>query len=178
MSWVKLDDGFAEDDAVADLSDRAFRLHVIALCYCGRRLTNGHLDRRAVKVVCAILAGGRPNRWVNELVTAGLWIPVPEGEYEINKYLKYNPSREWVEAEREKARERKRKRGSGDGSPDGSAELPPEPQAERSASPSRPHPLKTNPRAVEVDVTNGPEFLATGTEGSQVIPLPELRRLQ
>jgi hypothetical protein len=39
--------------------------------------------------------------------------------------------------------------------------------------------LEKEPKAVmsQVDVANGPEFLATGTEDSRVIPMPELRRI-
>lgn len=104
MSWVKLDDGFPEHQKVDRLSDRAFRLHVAALCHCGRNLTDGLVD------------AGRPRRLVQryrpalvlELVDAGLWDEVEEG-WEIHDYLRYNPSKEKVVAEREAAAERMRK---------------------------------------------------------------------
>ena len=100
MTWVRLDDQFAEDDAVADLSDRAFRLHVIALCYSSRRSTDGRLDKRAVTVVSAVLTSGRSARWVQELVSAGLWLANGDGSYEIKNFLKYNPSAAEVEERR------------------------------------------------------------------------------
>lgn len=36
MTCVKLDDAFADHPKVVGLTDRAFRVHVRALCYCGR----------------------------------------------------------------------------------------------------------------------------------------------
>ena len=36
MTWLRLEDGFAENEKISELSDRSFRLHVAVLCYCGR----------------------------------------------------------------------------------------------------------------------------------------------
>jgi hypothetical protein len=137
VTWVKLDDHFAEDAAVADLTDRAFRLHVIALCYCGRNLTDGFLDERAVRVVGAVLTASRTTRWVNELVDAGLWISRESGGYDIKSYLDFNPSAAQVKDERRKAKERMNRRRS----EERSGEQPPEPTPERSPTPSRPVPI-------------------------------------
>jgi hypothetical protein len=142
VSWVKLDDQFAEDELVAELTDRAFRLHVIALCYCGRNLTDGMLDPRAIRVVCAVLTASKASRWVTELVASGLWIEHPNGWYEIKNYLDFNPSEAHVKEERRKARERMSKKRS--------EERSPEQTPERSPSPSRPVPKdkKTSMRLV------------------------------
>lgn len=104
MTWVKLDDGFSDHLKVDGLSDGAFRLHVSAMCYCARNLTDGAVER------------GRPLRliprfkqaFVAELVDAGLWDAV-DGGWSIHDYLVYNPSRAKVLAEREAAAERQRK---------------------------------------------------------------------
>lgn len=98
--WVKLDDGFPEDDRVLDLSDKAFRLHVEALCACARNLTDGVLSVRRLHSLRASKAA------VKELAECGLWISRGDGVYEINKYLVYNPSAEHVREERRKAAER------------------------------------------------------------------------
>ncbi len=45
MSWIKLDDALPSNRKIKDLSDRAFRLYVYGLCYCGRDLTDGIIDK-------------------------------------------------------------------------------------------------------------------------------------
>lgn len=108
MSWLRIDDGFAEHAKIGALSDRSFRLHVTALCYCARNLTDGVLDERSLRIVCAIVAKGNLRRNVAELVDAGLWHPFGDG-FEINDFLDYNPTAERVKEDREKARKRVQK---------------------------------------------------------------------
>jgi hypothetical protein len=109
---------------------------VIALCYCGRNLTDGILDARAVRVVGAVLTASRCARWVNELVERGLWVAHDDGTYEIKNYLDYNPSQASVKEERRKAKERMNKRRSGERTPERTSEWRPEPPS----TPSRPDP--------------------------------------
>jgi hypothetical protein len=99
VTWVKLDDNFPSNPKVVDLEDAAFRLYVEGLCYCAANLTDGRLTAGALRRLC-----GSPS--AAELVSAGLWL-VTEAGYEVKDYLKYNPSREKVEAERDKAAARK-----------------------------------------------------------------------
>jgi hypothetical protein len=105
VPWVALDEQFPEHDKVMDLTDRAFRLHVTALCYCARNLTNGFLEPKHVKVVCAVVQVARPARFIDELVAADLWIVTDEG-YAIKNYLDYNPTKDHVDKKRAEARER------------------------------------------------------------------------
>lgn len=105
MPWARLDDGFPENDKVENLTDRSFRLHVTAICYCARNLTDGFVSPKALKV-CALIAGnGRPGRNVQELIDSGLWEEFEDG-WLINDYLEYNPTAEDVKEERRKNRER------------------------------------------------------------------------
>lgn len=86
MSWVKIDDRMPEHPKVFGLSDRAFRAHVEALCYCAGILSDG--------LVPTVIAKGR--RWARsagELVTAGLW-EVDERGWMIHDYLKHQRSKE------------------------------------------------------------------------------------
>jgi hypothetical protein len=106
VTWVAIDDGFVEHRKVDGLSDRSFRLHIAALCYCGRNLTDGVLTERAVKVVRAIVSGSP--RHVRELAAVGLWLDTDDG-YQVKDYLEYNPSAEQVIERREKAKERMRR---------------------------------------------------------------------
>lgn len=98
MTWVKLDDGFAEHPKVISLSDHAFRCYVEAVCWSARNLTDGQL------------ASGVLNRIgqdaVEELAEAGLLDGSDQG-WSIHDYLVYNPTHEDVLAEREEKHEAK-----------------------------------------------------------------------
>lgn len=142
MTWLRLDDGFAAHPKVAHLSPHAFKLHVSALCYCAQFLTDGFVPTARPGL---LMEGYRPAQ-VTELVDAGLWEPA-EGGYWLHDYLKYNPSREKVEAEREAARNRQLKhRRNGvtnavtDGVTNGVSHGSP-----RHTTPSRPDPLTPLP---------------------------------
>lgn len=104
MTWLRIDDGFVEHPKVYDLSDRAFRLHVAALCYSARNLTDGILDERRIAVLCAITKATQ--RHIRELIDAELWLFETEDHYEIRDYLDYNPDAETVKKRRDEAKER------------------------------------------------------------------------
>jgi len=101
VSWVKLDDGFADHPKVVGLSDRAFRAHVAALCYASRQATDGRVPYTASRAL------GLSDRSAGELVNAGLW--VRNGlDWQIKDFLDYNPSRTLREQKRHEAAERMR----------------------------------------------------------------------
>jgi hypothetical protein len=133
VTWVRIDDALPEHPKVAGLSDAAFRVHVSALCYSARNLTDGFIGDGLQK-----LYGWQ--RRARELVEAGLWEP-EAGGHRIHDYLDYNPAASTVEEERAAARERmanarSNKRGS---SPDV------RPNFERSSDNPLPHPLPDVP---------------------------------
>lgn len=97
MTWVKLDDSFPEHKKIVELSDRAFRIHVAAICYSARNLTDGHIPPSVVRTLT--FAKKTP---LNELVKAGLWRENGSGGYLIHDYLEYNPSAEAVKDQRAK----------------------------------------------------------------------------
>lgn len=102
MTWLKIDDRFAENPKVSALRDEAFRLHVAALCYCARNLTDGFVPSHVPPMLVANV-GDSPG----ELVAAGLWHEI-DGGWEIHNYLEHNPTRAKVEDERNRESERKR----------------------------------------------------------------------
>lgn len=102
MPWVKLDDRFPSHRKVALLPDRAFRLHVSAICWCAENLTDGRIAERELPLIAKVRG---IKSAAKELETAGLWDRI-EGGWEIHDYLDYNPSREQVLAERKKNAER------------------------------------------------------------------------
>lgn len=104
MTWVKLSDTFAEDPRLEQAGPLALALHVAALCYCARQLTDGHLTRGAVRRLLE-LDGQDPHDVARSLVDVDMWESTDDG-YRIVEYLEDQPSREHVEvtrAERAKA---------------------------------------------------------------------------
>lgn len=129
MPWVKLDDRFPSHRKVALLADRAFRLHVSAICWCSENLTDGRIADRELPLVAKVRG---LKATAQQLVDAGLWDRI-EGGWEIHDYLDYNPSRAQVLAERKKNAERQerfRQRKSGKPvPPDGNGVTPDAPDA-------------------------------------------------
>lgn len=106
MAWLRIDDGFVEHERVEPLSDKAFRLHVTALCMCARKLTDGHISEKDALVTRTIT--GARQRHIEELELYGLWQLNGDG-YQIRDYLDYNPTAEQVREERRKAADRMRR---------------------------------------------------------------------
>jgi hypothetical protein len=97
MPWVRIEDNFPEHSKVLGLSDAAFRLHIHALCYAARQLTDGVIPR-------VWLTGGKGRavpKAVSQIVDAGLW-DTDGDDYRIHDYLVYQPSRTDVEANRDR----------------------------------------------------------------------------
>lgn len=118
MPWVKLDDRFPSHRKIALLSDRAFRLHVSALCWCSENLTDGRISDRELPLVAKIR---NVKATAQQLADAGVWDRTDSG-WEIHDYLDYNPSRDQVLAERKKNAERQerfRRRKNGKPTPPG-----------------------------------------------------------
>jgi len=105
MPWVKLDDRFPSHRKVALLSDRAFRLHVSAMCWCAENLTDGRIADRELALIAHVR---NTKATAKQLEDAGLWDRTDDG-WAIHDYLDYNPSRDQVQAERKKNAERQEK---------------------------------------------------------------------
>ena len=95
MSWLRLDDKFAQHPKVADLSDKAFRVHIEVMLYCAEYETKGRIVPAAVR-----FAGAKPKQ-IDELVNAKLW-DENGASYVIHDFEDYN-------GERALARERQRR---------------------------------------------------------------------
>lgn len=110
MPWVRFDDAFPVHRKVDGLSDTAFRLHVSAIFWCARNLTDGAVPEEDLELVTARVRA--PARFATELVRRGLWHaighqcdstncppPVKEG-WVIHDYLQYQPAKDRVERDR------------------------------------------------------------------------------
>lgn len=115
--WVRFDDQFPIHRKTAGLSDAAFRLHVSAIFWCARNLTDGYLPEEDLEDVCARVR--TPGRFAAECVTKGIWhpagepcksgkciAPVDNPGWVIHDYLEYQFSREQVTAQREANKDR------------------------------------------------------------------------
>lgn len=105
MTWVKLDDRFPSHRKIALLSDRAFRLHVSAICWCSENLTDGRIADRELSLITRIRG---MKATAKQLEDAGVWDRTDDG-WVIHDYLDFNPSRDQVLAERKKNAERQEK---------------------------------------------------------------------
>ena len=105
MPWIRFEDTFPEHPKLLKVGPRAAWLHVRAIGYCSRLLTDGLLPVEAIKPL-----GGTP-LLVERLVAARLWHKNGDG-WLINDYLKYQPSKAQVLELREKRADAGRKGGS------------------------------------------------------------------
>ena len=102
MPWVRLDDGFADHPKVERAGPLAAWLHVVAMCYCARHLTDGRIPKATARRLADIPS---PGRHIDTLVAVGLWDEDGD-DYVLHDFLEYQPSRADVEADRKAARER------------------------------------------------------------------------
>lgn len=111
MTWVRMDDDFPMHRKVRPLSDGAFRLHVSALCWSAKHLTDGYIPEADLPLASDVRV---PRRRVKELEQRGLWHRTERG-WLVNDFLEYNDSAEEVKAKRERAAERQRRSRAGRG---------------------------------------------------------------
>lgn len=131
MPWVRFDDTFPIHRKVEGLSDAAFRLHVSAVSWCARNLTDGFVPEGDLELVTARVRS--PERFAAELVNRDLWhraetvtrngavvghetgcdsgdcaAPTRPG-WVIHDYLEFQPSKAKVKEEQSKNAERQRR---------------------------------------------------------------------
>jgi len=159
MPWVRFDDQFPIHRKVRGLSDTAFRLHIEAVFWCARNLTDGFVP---ADDLLDVASARRPLKFVPELVVRGIWHladesckseycpahvdnqghPVDSG-WLIHDYFEYQPSKAKVERERKAKSQRQarwvdKKRRGRDASADASIDTaPPRPEGSGSGGRSR-----------------------------------------
>lgn len=104
MPWVRIDDGFSEHPKWAGAAALDVQWFLYALCYCNRNLTDGFIPSS----VALRLTPSKPQPAIERLVRSGV-IDVELGGYRIHDYLTYQPSKESIEAERERAKSRQKR---------------------------------------------------------------------
>lgn len=107
MAWVKIDDHFADHPKVLQAGPLAMALHVRALCYSSRYMTDGFIPAAAIAQLMTGFENLIEGQYEpNVLVRAGLWETVTGG-WRIHDYLEYNPSKAQILSAREADRSRK-----------------------------------------------------------------------
>lgn len=105
MTWVKIDDSFPNHPKIVGLSDKAFRIHISGLCYCGTYLTDGFIPMTIATQLC-----GNDFNYIAELCEAGLWKEaMSENGFRIHDYLAHQTSKTQVEEKRQTVRERQKR---------------------------------------------------------------------
>ena len=101
MSWVAIDDRFPDHPKLAKLGDlvaAATWLHISALCYCNRWLTDGFIPDGKLAGLYT-LKDHDPADLAKALKKARMWERV-RGGWRIHDYQDYQPSRIEVEEKR------------------------------------------------------------------------------
>ena len=102
MTWIKIDDSFPNHPKIVGLSDKAFRIHISGLCYCGTYLTDGF-----VPMTIVARFANEEMKYIVELTDVGLWREAPQDNgFHIHDYLSHQTSKEEVEHKRELSRKR------------------------------------------------------------------------
>jgi hypothetical protein len=97
MTWVRIDDAFADHPKIVQAGSRAAWLDVAAMCWSSRHLTDGFIPAKQVR---RLTDEPNPDELAQALVDAGLWETRPDG-FLVHDYLDYNPSAKEVRAQRE-----------------------------------------------------------------------------
>jgi hypothetical protein len=120
VSWLRIDDGFAEHPKVRKLDEYALAVHVWALCHCARNLTDGFVAAESLMSCPYAHTRVARSRAIAKLMRSELWVS-EDGGYRIHDYLEYNDDRATVlEKRRQNAervqRHRERQKTSGNAS--------------------------------------------------------------
>lgn len=112
MPWVKIDAGIAEHPKIAAVGPLGLALHVAAITYCERNLTDGFVPRG---VAARLISADGLEELIEQMVAVRLW-EVVEGGYLVHDYLAFNQSKAEVLALREVRAEAGRRGGKQNGS--------------------------------------------------------------
>lgn len=112
MAWVKLDDAILDNHKIIAAGPLGFALHIAAITWCGRNLTDGFIPKRRVPLLLdlpslqvsettkvRVLHALTADDLAADLERIGLWHDRGE-QWEVHDYLEYNPSKSEVLAER------------------------------------------------------------------------------
>lgn len=161
MSWVRIDDGFPEHQKVLDAGGDAAWLHVCALAWCNRNLTDGFIP---TSIVPRLSDRRTPMKHAANLQRVGLW-DATEGGWVIHDYLEFQPSKARVEADRSAARKRMADARNGGSSAGSSGEV----RANNSGSSHNPNPTQPDPTPTGVSTQQTDRLPTVAAVGQSVV---------
>lgn len=162
MSWVKLDDHLFQNPKAVAAGKNGRALFFAGLCYAAQTLSDGFLAAPVLPQIAGWAeVPAKPT--ARRLEDVGLWLPGSEG-WQINDYLKYNPSREKVLATREARAEAGRRGGEAKAVANGKQIASPVAKLNSAPFPlpleNSPHPLEpkqADPQAVDEEGFSWPK---------------------
>lgn len=93
---------YASDEKLEDVSRDARLLYIDAVCYCKEKLTDGFVSDVQLGKLVSPATPAKGKKWAGELVASGAWERHGKG-YVIPAFLKRNPSRAQIMADRAEA---------------------------------------------------------------------------
>jgi hypothetical protein len=102
VSWAKLDDAYPDHPKIVAGGPEVKGLHVDSICYSAAYLTDGLISPEVARRLASnnlVSEDSTPRDLIERTVTVRLWDKAKTG-YQVHDYLKYNPTREKVLAER------------------------------------------------------------------------------
>lgn len=137
MTWVRIDDSFADHPKFADLSNDATATWLRLLAYCNRYMTDGEVRR---SVALRATRTDNPDAVMGELVAAGL-VHDHGDAFELHDYLNFQASRAQLEqartagAARKAASRERRKAGASPMPRESLADASPMPRCDSAVTP-------------------------------------------
>src|SRR5687768_2950933 len=115
MPWARSEPNAPWSLKLNPLSDAAYRLRDVMIHWAVDNLSDGEIPPPSHRLAWQRIALGIrrpkvPASLLEELVDARVLIPLDGGGYAIHDFLKYQQSKQQVEAEREAARDRQARR--------------------------------------------------------------------
>ena len=126
--WAKLDDAILDNPKIIAAGPLGFALHVAAIVWCARNLTDGLIPKRKVASLLdlpslqvsetnkvRVLHSLTADDVASDLVRLRLWHDRDDEYYEVHDFLQYNRSRQQVLDARDRTRQRVEKHRKQDG---------------------------------------------------------------
>lgn len=106
--WVKLDATYPEDERIMSSGACAELLFIRSICYCRRRVTDGHIPTSALRLL-AFGIDGDPHELAATLVAHELWLDVEDG-WLLRSYNAWQQTKETLAADAARKRSERAER--------------------------------------------------------------------
>jgi hypothetical protein len=177
MPWVRLDEQFPDHPKVQVVGPLASRLHVCALAYCNRLLTDGFVPTNKVGTLAdfsevwdqpdgAADFGVDPYRLADRLCEARMWKKVTGG-YQLHDYHDYQPSRADEHEKRRQKAEAGAKGGKASGESRRRSEATSEANGKQTGSTTEAECFASGSRSVEAKANPDPTRTDTDTQSQK-----------